>query len=89
MGRRNAVGTALQSLGQWTMMAGGVVLVGIFVVVLLNGRWPHFLFPVRNYYQLVTSLLGDLGIIVEIWTFLGPGGLIYLLGKRIADPSSR
>lgn len=63
------------------MYFGGIVFAGIFLIVLANRHWPFFLQGVRDYYALVASLFGDLALIVEAWTFLGPGGLVYLLGR--------
>lgn len=67
------------------MVVGGLAFVGVFLIVIVNGHWPAFLQPVKTYYSNVSAMLGDLALIVEIWTFLGPGGLIYLLGSRLAD----
>ncbi len=70
-------------------MAGGLTLAGIFLVVLLNRRWPEFLHPVRNFFGLIANWVGDWAFIVEVWLFIGPGALFYYLEKRLAARHSR
>ena len=79
----------VQQIGAYLGIAGGAIFVGIFLVVLLNGGWPDFLEPIQNLYGFVSSWIGDAAIVVEAWIFIGPGALLYYLGKSLGERKPR
>jgi len=75
----------LERLGQALAILGGAVLALVIVAVIINGRWPHFLEPVRSRFELISGLLGGYAIIVEGLCFVGPGLLIAWVGGYLKD----
>jgi hypothetical protein len=70
-------------------MAGGLVLALIFLTVLLNGHWPDFLRPVQLMFQTISSVFGSFALVLEVWIFIGPGAVIYLVGQKLAERRSQ
>jgi hypothetical protein len=79
----------VQRFGAYLGIVGALALAGIFVVVMLNGRWPEFLYPVRSVFGAISGVVGDAAIVVEAWLFVGPGALIYFWGKRLGERKPR
>ncbi len=67
------------------MVGGAALFAGMFVIVLINGRWPAFLEPVRSRFALASDLLGNFAFIVELGVFVGPGFLVAWLGERMGS----
>lgn len=59
------------------------LLAGIFILTLLNGRWPTFLSPVQSLFRVLGDTVGDWAIVIEFWLFAMPGMIIYWLGRAI------
>ena len=75
----------IQQFGAYLGMVGGAVFIGIFVIVLLNGRWPDFLKPIQNLYGVISNWTGEAAIVIEMWLFIGPAALIYYWGKSLGE----
>jgi hypothetical protein len=75
----------IQQFGACLGIIGGAALVTIFLTVLINGRWPEFLEPIRNLFGLISDWTGSFALIAEIWLFIGPGALIYYWGKSLTE----
>jgi hypothetical protein len=80
-------GPLLERVGKWLTMAGGIALLGIFAVVMINGHWPSWLQPVRAAFSGVASVLGEGAIVVEGLAFVGPGLVIMWIGQHLVERS--
>ena len=76
-------GIIIERVGTWLALAGGALLLGIFAIVIANGRWPYFLLDLRGRLQLAASLFGSLAFIAELAFFAMPGLLLVLIGRRL------
>ncbi len=79
------LGSTLERLGQALSLLGGATLALVILIVIINGRWPVFLEPVRSRFELISGFLGDYAIIVEGLCFVGPGLLIAWIGGWLKD----
>ena len=83
------LGTVLERFGKAIAIAGGVLFTFVFVIVLLNGRWPQFLRPVQILFAYLIAYLDGFSFVAEIIIFLGPGAAIILVGQWMQDRSNR
>lgn len=79
---RTQLGERLEQAGTFLMIAGGACLALIFLTILIIGHWPDAFQPIRDYFRLVAQV-PLFGWLIELWTFLLPGGVIYLVGQRL------
>jgi hypothetical protein len=77
------LGNFLDFIGKALFAIGALLFAGIFLVVLINGKWPLFLEPVRSRFSLASDFLGPFTFIVEAIIFVGPGLLLRWIGQRI------
>lgn len=73
-----AIGTGLIAIG-W----GGVAVV--FLIVLVNGEWPHYFQPVRIRLKIGADFFGPFWFPVFVALVSGPGVLLQWLGERIRE----
>jgi hypothetical protein len=76
-------GYALEKIGLGLLYIGGASFVGVFAIVLLNGRWSDFLSPIRDLFGFLSSWAGNFAFIIELWLFIGPGLALYWIGRRM------
>jgi hypothetical protein len=79
----------VERAGGITAMMGGAALAAIFLVVMVNGKWPQAFAPVKQAFASIAGWIGGAAIVAEVWIFIGPGVLLMWLGRRMRDRSSR
>jgi hypothetical protein len=77
----------LERIGFALAILGGALFAAIFIVVLVSGSWPQFLDPVRERFKIISSFLGSFTFVAEVLIFLGPGGLVLMLGQWLQERS--
>ena len=77
------MGRGIERAGYMLAWAGGLTYAAIFLIVLVNGRWPHFLQPIQSRFAIAGRFLGDFAFMAEIAVFVGPGLLLATLGKNL------
>lgn len=83
------VGRLLRFAGFALFLAGVAALANVFLIVLVNGRWPEFLTPVRTLFGGVAHYVGDWAIVVGAWIFIGPGLALIAAGEALERARSR
>ena len=79
----NELGRLVERIGGLLIFAGVAMLAGIFLVVLLFGQWPDFLEPIQSLFGSIGSTVGGFAFVVEVWIFVGPGLLVFWIGRRL------
>ena len=68
-------------IGMALIVLGAGTYASIFLIVLINGTWPSFLYPVQSRFRIASYFLGNFAFIAEVLLFVAPG----LLLKMIAE----
>ena len=78
-----SLGKLLERLGQIMIALGAMSFAAIFIIVMINGKWPVFLQPIRLRFQMASEWAGSFAFIIEIFFFIGPGLAISWLGEKL------
>lgn len=73
----------IERIGFSLAVLGGLAFASIFIIVLVNGSWPDFLWPVQSRFAIISDFVGPWAFAVELFIFIGPGLLVYLIGQRL------
>lgn len=71
------------------ILALAAIAVGVGMIILNGGTWPHSLSTVQNLFRTLHEYLGPLAYMIQIALFAGPGFLAAWLADLLEERKRR